>query len=193
MERLGIVGLGNPGYEYANTRHNVGFMVVDYLQEFFKFPPYQKTSSNLITFGRVHNTEVYLVKPQTYMNLSGIGVKEFLVKFNFNPEEVLVIQDDLDLPVGTIRIRFDGKDGGHNGIKSIIKEINTPNFYRLRIGTGKPKDKNQVVEYVLGNFEDEEFTIINKIIQSSPQIVETIIEKGWEVAQNLYNRKCLFS
>jgi PTH1 family peptidyl-tRNA hydrolase len=192
VERLGIIGLGNPGYEYANTRHNVGFMVVDYLQNFYKFPSYQKTNFNLLTFGKISNTKVYLVKPQTYMNLSGIGVKEFIEKFAFAPEELLVIHDDLDLPIGTIRIKFNGKDGGHNGIKSIIKEINTSNFYRLRIGIGKPQDKNQIVEYVLGKFNEDELKTIEKILQSSHQIIETIIKEGWDKAQNLYNRKCLF-
>lgn len=192
MERLGIIGLGNPGYEYANTRHNVGFMVVDYLQNFYGFPPYKRANSNLLTFGKILNTEVYLVKPQTYMNLSGLGVKEFIEKFAFAPEELFVIHDDLDLPIGTIRIKFNGKDGGHNGIKSIIKEINTSNFYRLRIGIGKPQDKDQIVEYVLGKFNDNELKIIERILQSSHQIIETIIKEGWEKAQNLYNRKCLF-
>jgi len=126
------------------------------------------------------------------MNLSGIGVKEFIEKFAFAPEELLVIHDDLDLPIGTIRIKFNGKDGGHNGIKSIIKEINTSNFYRLRIGIGKPQDKNQIVEYVLGKFNEDELKTIEKILQSSHQIIETIIKEGWDKAQNLYNRKCLF-
>lgn len=193
MRRLGIIGLGNPGYEYSKTRHNVGFMVVDFLQNFYSFTPWKKDKINLVSHGDIHNIEIYLIKPQTYMNLSGIGVKYFIEKYKFFPEDLLIVQDDLDLTVGTIRIKFNGKDGGHNGIKSIIKEINTSNFYRLRIGIGKPQNKEEIVEYVLSNFTSEELIVIEKIIKTSPQIIETIVKEGWDKAQNLYNRKCLFS
>lgn len=191
MIRLGIIGLGNPGYEYSNTRHNIGFMVVDYLQEKFSFTPWKRKDKNLISSGKINNTEVYLVKPQTYMNLSGIGVKSFIDKYKINPKEILVVQDDLDLAIGTIRIKFNGKDGGHNGIKSIIKEINTSEFYRLRIGIGRPQSKEEIIEYVLSDFSPEELSTIGKIIKFTPQIIETIIKEGWEKAQNLYNRRCL--
>lgn len=191
MKKLGIIGLGNPGYEYSKTRHNVGFMVVDYLHEKFSFTPWKRKEVNFISSGKIDDTEVYLVKPQTYMNLSGIGVRDFIDKYKITPKEILVIQDDLDLATGIIRIKFNGKDGGHNGIKSIIKEINTSEFYRLRIGIGRPKNKEEVIEFVLSNFEPEEFSIIEKTIKLIPQIIETIIKEGWEKAQNLYNRKCL--
>ncbi|MCX7845019.1 MAG: aminoacyl-tRNA hydrolase [Dictyoglomaceae bacterium] len=192
IEKLAIIGLGNPGFEYSKTRHNIGFMVVDYIQNYFDFPKWTKMNSYHCSFAEVSNKKIYLIKPQTYMNLSGIGVREFIFNFSFNSKEMLVIHDDLDLELGRIRIRYNGKDGGHKGIKSIIEEINSKEFYRLRIGIGRPKFKEDIIEYVLSNFENEEKEVINKIIRLTPEIIKVILEEGWEKAQNLFNRKCLF-
>jgi len=190
VKSLAIVGLGNPEEKYLNTRHNVGFMVVDYLREYFRFDPWRKVGLNLISSGSIIETKIFLIKPQTYMNLSGKGVKEFLEAHPLESKDLLIIQDDLDLPSGILRIRFDGKDGGHNGIRSIISELATTDFYRLRIGIGKPESKELTISYVLSEFTKEEKEIIDKIIKLSPEIIETIIKDGWETAQRLYNRRC---
>lgn len=192
MNRLGIIGLGNPGKEYANTRHNVGFMVVDYLHDYLSFNKWEKIGLNFISEGFIESFKIYLVKPQTYMNLSGKGVKNFLDNYNLEYQEILIVQDDLDLNLGSVRIRFNGKDGGHNGIKSIIQELQTSNFYRLRIGIGKPIDKSETINYVLGEFTEEEWKILSKVINKIPEIINTILKEGWDKAQNLYNRKWLF-
>jgi PTH1 family peptidyl-tRNA hydrolase len=192
VNRLGIIGLGNPGKEYANTRHNVGFMVVDYLHDYLSFNKWEKIGLNFISEGFIESFKIYLVKPQTYMNLSGKGVKNFLDNYNLEYQEILIVQDDLDLNLGSVRIRFNGKDGGHNGIKSIIQELQTSNFYRLRIGIGKPIDKSETINYVLGEFTEEEWKILSKVINKIPEIINTILKEGWDKAQNLYNRKWLF-
>jgi len=192
VDRLGIIGLGNPGKEYENTRHNVGFMVVDYLYDYFSFNKWEKIELNFVSEGFIESSKIYLVKPQTYMNLSGKGVKNFLDNYNLEPQEILIVQDDLDLNLGSIRIRFNGKDGGHNGIKSIIQEIQTSNFYRLRIGIGKPIDKAETINYVLGEFTEEEWKILSKVLNKMPEIINTILKEGWDKAQNLYNRRWLF-
>ncbi len=192
IERLTIIGLGNPGFEYSETRHNIGFMIVDYLQSYLNFPRWKKSSSYHLTLKEIYNKKIYLIKPQTYMNLSGTGVKEFLSVYFSDPKEILVIHDDLDLELGRLRIRYDGKDGGHKGIKSIIQEIGSKDFYRLRIGIGRPKSKDEIIEHVLSNFNEEEKLIIEKVIKLTPEIIKIILEEGWDKAQNLFNRKCLF-
>ncbi len=192
IERLAIIGLGNPGFEYSETRHNIGFMIVDYLQSYFNFPRWKNFSSYHFTFKEIYNKKIYLIKPQTYMNLSGIGVKEFLSVYFFDPKEILVVHDDLDLELGRLRIKYNGKDGGHKGLKSIIEEISSKDFYRLRIGIGRPKSKEEIIEYVLSNFNAEEKLIIDKVIKLAPEIIKIILEEGWDKAQNLFNRKCFF-
>jgi|YelNatPaOPRAMG01_1025707.scaffolds.fasta_scaffold00971_34 PTH1 family peptidyl-tRNA hydrolase len=191
LETLAIIGLGNPGFEYSQTRHNIGFMVVDYLHEYFRFPKWHKSTYYHLSNIEIYDKKIYLVKPQTYMNLSGIGVKNFVLDYSVDYKDLLVVHDDLDLDLGRIRIRYNGKDGGHKGIKSIILELNTPNFYRFRIGIGRPKDCN-VIEYVLSNFETGEKEMIEKILKLSPEIIKVILKEGWEKAQNLFNRKCIF-
>jgi len=191
IETLAIVGLGNPGFEYSETRHNVGFMVVDFLHSSFNFPKWTKKPSYDLSFKKILGRDIYLVKPTTYMNLSGIGVKNFLTDYSFDLHNILVVHDDLDLEVGRIRIKYDGKDGGHKGIRSIVTETGSQEFYRLRIGIDKPSSKEEVVEYVLSNFTSQEKEVIDKIIKLSPNILMTILEEGWEKAQNLYNRKCI--
>ncbi|MGB9858211.1 MAG: aminoacyl-tRNA hydrolase, partial [Dictyoglomaceae bacterium] len=192
VDTLAIIGLGNPGFEYSETRHNIGFMVIDYLHRYFELPKWQRKSYYDISSKEIYAKKIYLVKPQTYMNLSGVGVKNFVFDYSFTLTNILVVHDDLDLEVGRIRLRYDGKDGGHKGIKSIVQELNSQEFYRLRIGIGRPNSKNEVVEYVLSNFKDDEREIIDKVIKLSPEIIKTILEEGWEKAQNLFNRKCMF-
>lgn len=166
-----IVGLGNPGKEYENTRHNVGFMALDnYVKDTFK----QK--DNYLYIQKVINGEKCIfVKPLTYMNESGLAVKKVMSYFNINIEDLLVIYDDVDFEVGTFKLKSTGSSGGHNGIKSIIKYVQAENFKRIRIGISKPK--YDMINYVLGKFTKKEmeklnivFTTINNILNDFPAV-----------------------
>ncbi len=170
-----IIGLGNPGEKYENTRHNVGFMVLDKLSKSWKRGP-NYLYSDINIFGE----KVRLVKPTTYMNLSG-------EVFKYLPhDDIIVVYDDLDLPLGRIRIRKNGSAGGHNGIKSIISFIGQ-DFPRIRIGIGpKPQDID-AADYVLSNFSREEFEKLEKVIELTIEAIESIISEGIDKAMNKYN------
>ncbi len=142
-----LIGLGNPGKKYEETRHNVGFMVADIVASLLKCPKKKKEYcfSHLI---ECPDHDLIIVKPQTYMNNSGIAVKNLLEEYNLKPEEILVVVDDLDLPIGTIRLRKSGSSGGQRGMKSIIENIKTENFPRLKIGIGRPKRREDIPDYV---------------------------------------------
>jgi len=177
-----IVGLGNPGRIYQRTRHNIGFMVLSRLakKKGLKFD--RKYCKSRIAEGE----GLILAKPYTYVNLSGKAVKALLQKLSITPQEMLVICDDVALPFGRIRIRRKGSDGGHNGLRSIIKEIGTEDFPRLRVGIGKEGIKD-LVEYVLGEFDKEEEKILEKILEVAVEAVECVLEEGIESAMNKYN------
>ncbi|HID65408.1 MAG TPA: aminoacyl-tRNA hydrolase, partial [Aquificaceae bacterium] len=147
-----LVGLGNPGKEYEKTRHNVGFMVIDELVKSLRAKKPSEEALSLVYKIRIGGKEVFLAKPLTYMNNSGAAVYNLLEEYGLSPEQMIVIYDDLDLPLGTIRLRLKGSSGGHKGVESIIKYIGTQNFPRLRIGIGRPKKKEDVVKYVLSPF-----------------------------------------
>ncbi|MGQ9856012.1 MAG: aminoacyl-tRNA hydrolase [Fervidobacterium sp.] len=170
-----IIGLGNPGEKYENTRHNVGFMVLDKLSKSWKRGP-NYLYSDINIFGE----KVRLVKPTTYMNLSG-------EVFKYLPhDDIIVVYDDLDLPLGRIRIRKNGSAGGHNGIKSIISYIGQ-DFPRIRIGIGpKPQDID-AADYVLSNFSPEEFEKLEKVIEMTINAIESVISEGIDKAMNKYN------
>ncbi len=178
-----IVGLGNPGREYKNTRHNVGFMVLDnYLG---KVDWKNKVEAYLYKDGEGDNAIIY-IKPLTYMNLSGLAVSKFAKFYKIKPEDILVIQDDLDMEVGTFKIKRNSSAGGHNGIKSIIKELESEEFARLKIGIGKsatiPTDK-----YVLGKFTKNELESILSNTPSYNKIIDLFISDGIEKALNYNN------
>ncbi|SHN54512.1 peptidyl-tRNA hydrolase [Fervidobacterium gondwanense DSM 13020] len=170
-----IIGLGNPGEKYENTRHNVGFMVLDKLSKSWKRGP-NYLYSDINIFGE----KVRLVKPTTYMNLSG-------EVFKYLPhDDIIVVYDDLDLPLGRIRIRKNGSAGGHNGIKSIISFIGQ-DFPRIRIGIGpKPQDVD-AADYVLSNFSQEEFEKLEKVMELTIEAIKSIISEGIDKAMNKYN------
>lgn len=182
-----VAGLGNPGKEYAATRHNVGFMIVDLLAEELGVKVEKIKFKSLIGEGFVGNEKVILVKPQTYMNLSGEAVLDIAGFYKIPPERVIVIVDDMDLPVGRVRLRTKGGSGGHNGLKSIIYQLQTEEFPRLRIGIGKPAPERQTVGYVLGKFSDEEKEIMLEALKKSVRAVIEIIESGAERAMNKVN------
>ena len=149
-----IIGLGNPGKEYENTRHNTGFMVLDRLSEKLNIEMTQNKFKGLYGKSKYKGEDVILLKPQTYMNLSGESVRQVMDFFKINQEDILVIYDDLDMPVGKLRLRQSGSAGGHNGVKSIIAHVGTQSFQRIRVGIDKhPRIK--VVDYVLGRFQKD--------------------------------------
>lgn len=182
-----IIGLGNPGKEYENTHHNVGFMfvdkVIDSLNINFKL---DKKHQAYVAVANINNEKHYFLKPITYMNLSGKAVKSFLDYYKISEKEILVVSDDLDLPLSTIRIRKNGSAGGHNGIKSIINELGTSEFARLRIGIGRLNNKN-VIDYVLSNFSSNEKETLSKTLEIAPNIFLDLVNNNLDYIMNKYN------
>ena len=180
-----IIGLGNPGKSYENTRHNIGFMVLDH---FANSNDWKKKWDTLYQEKIINSEKILLIKPITYMNLSGNAVIEFINFYKINLEDILVIQDDLDLPLGTYRLKTNSSSGGHNGIKSIIKRLGSPNFARLKIGISNIKEMN-TKDYVLGKFSSDELETFNKLYPTFNEIIISFITKGIEKSMNKYNRK----
>ncbi len=179
-----IVGLGNPTSEYENTRHNLGFMVLD---NYLKNVSWQTKFQALYTTLNINNEKVIFIKPLTYMNLSGTAVQAFANFYKIEPENILVIQDDLDLPIGTYRLKIHSSSGGHNGIKNIIEALNTNDFLRLKIGISK-NNQMDVKDYVLGKLSLEEQAIINKLMPSFNNIINDFINThNINMLMNKYN------
>ena len=183
-----IVGLGNIGAEYLNTRHNIGFKVVDYIAE--KANVFFETAKlGAISEYCIKGRKLILLKPNTYMNLSGKAVKYWMEKENIANENVLVITDDLNLPFGTIRIKAKGTDGGHNGLKSIQQILNTSEYPRFRFGISDEFKKGQQVDYVLGEWNDAEKEKLTERFKLAKQIVESFALAGLNEAMNTFNGK----
>jgi PTH1 family peptidyl-tRNA hydrolase len=157
-----IAGLGNKGSEYAHTRHNIGFEFIDYLAARHKFQVSAKNSLANFAEKKFEDIDTVVIKPLTYMNLSGDAVKFFASKYKVVPTNILIIHDEIDIPPYKIKIKFGGSDGGHNGIKSIIERLGTKDFPRVRIGVGKPEHKSQTVDYVLGKMDKTDMENYNK-------------------------------
>ncbi|HIQ31254.1 MAG TPA: aminoacyl-tRNA hydrolase [Aquifex aeolicus] len=182
-----VVGLGNPGKEYENTRHNIGFRVVDELVRKLRAKGPSEECLSLVYTTRTGGRELLLVKPMTYMNNSGLAVINLLEEKGIMPEEMLVIYDDLDLPVGVTRLRLRGSSGGHRGMESVINAAGTENFPRLRIGIGRPKKKEHVVNYVLSPFSREEEEVITEAIYRAGECVIRSVELSPEDAMEFCN------
>lgn len=180
-----IVGLGNPGKEYDGTRHNIGFEAIDYLSKKYNIDVNRTKFKGVFGEGFINNKKVVLLKPSTYMNLSGESIREAINFYKLENEEVLVIYDDISLEVGKLRIREKGSAGGHNGIKSIIANMSTDVFPRIKIGVGQPK--GDLVSHVLGKFNQEEINDLNEVIEASSEAVEIIIKDGTKEAMNKLN------
>jgi len=178
-----IVGLGNPGREYAGTRHNVGFMVLEKLAGALhaEWKPDRARKGELAT-----GAGVLLVRPQTYMNNSGECVGPLMRYFKFSPEQVLVIYDDISFPVGTLRLRAAGSAGGHNGMKSLISHLGSERFPRLRVGVGAPGQKS-MVSHVLGHFSPEEKPLLEETLTRATEAALCILHEGFEMAANRFN------
>ncbi|NLM50942.1 MAG: aminoacyl-tRNA hydrolase [Clostridiaceae bacterium] len=180
-----VAGLGNPGKDYANTRHNVGFMAVDLFSIKNGIKVNKIKHKALIGEGMIEGKKVILAKPQTFMNLSGESIREIVEYYKIPIENLIVIYDDIDLPTGRIRIRKKGSAGTHNGMRNIIYHLQDENFPRIRIGVGKPS--GDLVDYVLGEFSKEEGAIIQSALKNVVDAVEVIISQGIESAMNKYN------
>lgn len=182
-----IVGLGNPGAKYAQTRHNAGFMVIDRLGQDINGTSRERFQGQLLETVRNDETLV-LLKPLTYMNSSGQSVAQVARWYKILPERILIVYDELDLPFGTIRIRPKGSAGGHNGLASVIKELGTSEIPRLRIGIGRPT-RGTTVAYVLSRFFEEERKAVPAIIDLAAEAALTWLDEGIEAAMNRYNRQ----
>lgn len=184
-----IVGLGNPGMQYAATRHNIGFEVVDSLAEAYNIQITKSKYKALIGEGNIGGEKVILMKPQTYMNLSGEAVKVCMDFHKISNQDLIVIYDDISLEVGQLRLRQTGSAGGHNGIKNIIAQLGTQEFPRIKFGVGQKPAGWDLANYVLGRFPEEEMKIIGPRIGEAVKAVEAIVTLGMEKAMNNYNLK----
>ena len=182
-----IVGLGNRGEEYARTRHNVGFWCIDRLAEAHSIEVSDRRRHAAIGEGEIAGVGVALVKPRTFVNRSGDAVRYALDRFRASPDHLIVIYDDMDLPVGKLRMRPDGSAGGHNGMKSIIHTLGTEWFPRLRVGIGSPASASENVDYVLGTMTDEEQAAVEESVGRVVQAVRALLAEGITEAMNRYN------
>lgn len=182
-----IVGLGNPGREYRDTRHNIGFMLLDRLAVKLDARFSRLQSQALVAPCVYAGRRIILAKPQTFMNLSGRAVKGLVRFYKLPLEALLVAYDDLDLPPGTLRLRPDGRSAGHRGMESIIEHLGTDSFPRLRLGIGRPPGRMEAREYVLQNFTDEEMRLVSETLNRAVEAVLTWVTDGLEAAMNRFN------
>ncbi|MCI5698114.1 MAG: aminoacyl-tRNA hydrolase [Clostridiales bacterium] len=183
-----IIGLGNPGKKYENTRHNMGFIAIDRLAEKHNIQVDKIKFKALVGDGRIAGQKVLLVKPQTYMNLSGESVREVANYYKVNTNDIIVIYDDLDLPLGHIRIRKSGSAGTHNGMKSVVYQLRSDQFPRIRIGIGGNGDED-IINYVIGGFKKEEVKILEDTVDNVVSAIECVISESLDIAMNRYNTK----
>ena len=185
-----IVGLGNPGKQYENTRHNVGFDAIDVLVDEYRIPSSGKQHKAMYGKGVIEGQKVILAKPMTYMNLSGEAVRAMVDYYKIDPEtELLVIFDDISLAPGNIRIRKKGSAGGHNGIKSIITHLGTQNFQRIKVGVGEKPKNWDLADYVLGAFSKDDRKLVDEALERSAKAAALIVQGEIDEAMNLYNKK----
>jgi peptidyl-tRNA hydrolase, PTH1 family len=183
-----IVGLGNPGKQYEKTRHNIGFEVIEELADKLSIPLNQSKFKGQYGMGFHNGKKVILLKPLTYMNLSGESIRAIMDYYEINLEDLVIIYDDLDLPVGKIRLRQKGSAGGHNGIKSTVAHLGTQEFNRIRIGIDRPKNGMKVPDYVLGRFHEEEWGLTKESVQKSADACITWLEKPFLQVMNEFNQ-----
>jgi peptidyl-tRNA hydrolase, PTH1 family len=186
-----IAGLGNPGRLYLHNRHNVGFHVVDLLAKRWHLSFEQRKAKAVLARGRIGESDVVLAKPQTFMNLVGTSLVPLLRSLQLSPADLLVIYDDLDLAAGVVRLRSNGSAGGHHGMESLIAQLGSREFARLRIGIGRPGDRSpdEVAEYVLGDFSGAERKEMAGVYERAADAVESILANGMTAAMNTYNQQ----
>ena len=182
-----IVGLGNPGLKYENTRHNAGFLTIDYLANKFGIDVKKSKFKSLYGQGVISGQKVVLVKPQTYMNNSGEAVREIINFYKFDIDKLIVIYDDIDIEFGTIRIRKKGSAGTHNGMKSIIYQIQDDKFPRIKIAVGKKPEYMDLANFVLSGFTEKEAEVIREEIKLAADSIETMIQSSIDMSMNKFN------
>jgi len=189
-----IVGLGNPGKRYEKTRHNLGFMVIDKLAQDMDLDLRAGEGEYLIATSSYKSKQVILAKPLTFMNLSGQAVADLVYKLSLPLSNLLIIIDDVNLPLGTLRLRKRGSDGGHKGLRSVIYHLNTEDFPRLRLGIGSQFLRGQIVEYVLSEFEPDEMEIVKEMVNRAKDAVLSFIDRGIDATMSEFNlriqRRC---
>ena len=188
-----IAGLGNPGTKYSMTRHNTGFIAVDYLASEMNLKFKAGKGEYHYATGKLSGHEFYILRPSTYMNESGIAVKEFLGHFSLTPENLLLVYDDFNLPLGTLRLRTNGSDGGHNGVSSVIYHLITMDFARMRIGIGREKQiaKDEYVDFVLSDFLPDEADVIQKLLPVYRDCLISCLREDFRMSMNRFNRNFL--
>lgn len=182
-----IAGLGNPGKQYENTRHNIGFIAVNYLAAKHNIDISKIKFKGILGEGKIAGERVIILKPQTFMNLSGESIAEVLNFYKLQNENLIVIHDDISLSTGRIRIRKKGSDGGHNGLKSIIYQTKSDSFTRIKIGVGDKPNEWDLADWVLGKFSDDDIKVLSKSVEIAADAVEEIIKNGAESAMNKFN------
>ena len=183
-----LVGLGNPGSNYTNTRHNIGFKIIDAINAHFKLSKQKPKFKGLLTTGNIDEKKIYAIKPLTFMNNSGTAIKELIDYFKIEAKDVFVFHDDMDIDFGKIKAKFGGSSAGHNGIESIDKFIGKE-YSRVRIGIGKPDSKIEVSDFVLTNFTDEEKIKLEKVIQNIIESMPILIDKKLDLFSSTVNNK----
>ena len=183
-----FVGLGNPTSNSENNRHNVGFKIIDNINKKFNLSKQKPKFKGLLTTGNIGNEKVYAIKPLTFMNNSGICIRELIEYFKIDAEDVIVFHDDLDVEFGKIKAKFGGSSAGHNGIASIDKFIGK-DYSRVRIGIGKPKNNVDVADYVLQNFDEDETVSIEKILEDITDSISILVEKKLDLFSSTVNNK----
>jgi len=183
-----FVGLGNPTPDSENNRHNVGFKIIDTINKKFNLSKQKPKFKGLLTTGNIGDKKVYAIKPLTFMNNSGICIRELIEYFKIDAEDVIVFHDDLDIEFGRIKAKFGGSDAGHNGIASIDKFIGK-DYSRVRIGIGKPKNNIEIADYVLQNFDEEESIGIEKISNNITESISILVEKKLDLFSSTVNNK----
>ena len=186
-----IAGLGNPGEQYQSSRHNLGFLTLDYLAGRHDIPLKKQGFEALFGKGKIGNERVLLAKPQTYMNLSGIALERLVSYFRVDIKDLIVVHDDLDLPFETIRLKKGGGEGGHKGLMSIIQHVGSADFLRVRIGIGKPIRKSMVEKYVLSPFAEGERNAVPSILAVACDVVGEVILSGIAAAMQRYHGKTI--
>ncbi len=188
-ERWMVVGLGNPGKKYENTRHNAGFMALEVLEQEFRATPFGNKQTATLTKAKVGGKEVLFVRPLTFMNLSGKAVNEVGSYYKIPQERIIVIADDVSMDVGRMRIRDKGSDGGHNGLKDIIRVLGNQQLVRIKIGVGqKPHPDYDLADWVLGKFSKEEKARLEDVLSAVPGAVKLLLDGDISGAQNRFNR-----
>lgn len=182
-----IVGLGNPGRQYENTRHNIGFLTIDYLANKHNIDVKKSKFKSLYGQGEISGQKVMLIKPQTYMNNSGEALRELRNFYKFDEDELIVIVDDIDIDFGKIRIKQKGSAGTHNGMKSIIYQLQYDTFPRIKVSVGEKPDYMDLANFVLSGFNEKEVEIIREEIKLASQAIETMLESGIDKAMNEFN------